>query len=85
MSCRNVGYIGSNLNNVYCNKFMMWIQGADYDIDVANIMNFDLKLDGTLATYNVFDEISDYDSLDLPHPNSNLIISFKSEQTEESL
>ena len=85
MSCRNVGYIGSNLNNVYCNKFMMWIQGADYDIDVANIMNFDLKLDGTLATYNVFEDISDYDSLDLPHPNSNLIVSFKSEQTEESL
>lgn len=85
MSCRNVGYIGSNLNNVYCNKFMMWIQGADYDIDVANIMNFDLKLDGTLATYNVFEDISDYDSLDLPHPNSNLIVSFKSEQTKEVL
>jgi hypothetical protein len=72
MSCKNVAFTGYSLNNVYCNKFMMWIQGADYDIDVANIMNFDLYQDGSLASYNVFEGVSDYESLNLPHPNYSL-------------
>jgi hypothetical protein len=42
MACENVGFSGSNLNNVYANRYMMWIQGGDYDIDVANIMNYDV-------------------------------------------
>lgn len=72
MSCKNVGYTGSDLNNIYCNKFLMWIQGADYDIDVGNIMFFEVNSDGTLACYNNFKNISDYDSLSLLSPNKNL-------------
>jgi hypothetical protein len=72
MSCKNVGYTGSDLNNIYCNKFLMWIQGADYDIDVGNIMFFEVNSDGTLACYNNFKDISDYDSLSLLSPNKNL-------------
>jgi hypothetical protein len=67
-----MGYTGSNSNSIYCNKFLMWIQGADYDIDVGNIMVFEIESDGTLSTYNNFENVSDFESLDLLPPNKNL-------------
>jgi hypothetical protein len=67
-----MGYTGSNSNSIYCNKFLMWIQGADYDIDVGNIMVFEIDSDGTLSSYNNFEGVSDFQSLNFLPPNKFL-------------
>jgi hypothetical protein len=86
MAMENVGFTGSDLNNIYVSRWQIWIQGSDFDIDVAYNLMYSINKHGKLYDYSPYFDYTSYKtlqaSLKLPKPNSKKEYNYISEPNQ---
>lgn len=77
MAMKNVGFTQNQLNNIYVSRWQIWIQGSDFDIDVAYNMMYSIDKYGRLILASPLANRESEETLRLskllPMPNHNIL------------
>ena len=77
MTMKNVGFTQNQLNNIYVSRWQIWIQGSDFDIDVAYNLMYSISEMGRLCMSSPLANLTSENLLErsktLQRPNGNII------------
>lgn len=77
MTMRIVNFTGDDTNNIYVNHMQIFLQGSDFDIDKATMMQYNISKSGKFIGWSpLFDYYHLEESLNLPLPEKTKVITY---------
>ena len=77
MAMKQVAFDHTNVNSAYVSHWQIWLQGSDFDVDKASLLNYIVNYGGKIVTWSPFISLNNIEELnatkDLSFPNGNKV------------